>query len=154
MERESLESLESIALELAILVRRITAMTRQKDIELDRATYLLLHHIITHGFAGVKELAQTFGLDVSTVSRQVAVLEKKGYVKRTQDLSDRRAFSLTITTRGQTVCDAYKTDRLTKLEQHLKGWSTEEIQTFSALLQKYNQLERNIARNGSVNSSK
>ena len=151
MERESLES---IALELAILVRRITAMTRQKEIELDRATYLLLHHIMTCGFAGVKEMAQTFGLDVSTVSRQIAVLEKKGYVKRTQDRSDRRAFSLTITTYGQTVCDAYKTDRVTKLEQHLQGWSNEEMQTFSVLLHKYNQFDRNIARNGSVNPSK
>ncbi|MCY9696896.1 MarR family transcriptional regulator, partial [Paenibacillus alginolyticus] len=92
---------ETIELELAILMRRLMAATTNMKVgNLDRAAYLLLHQISTHGSAGVKALAEEFHLDISTISRQSAALEQKGYVYRILDPQDGRAYSLQITERG------------------------------------------------------
>ena len=132
--------IETIALELAILARRVTSMTTyKKDTVLDRSAYLLLHQIATNGSAGVKALAEEFNLNVSTVSRQSAALEQKGYVARVPDPVDGRAFSLQITPRGERELHEYRHDRVTRIEELLKHWSEEERRTFGELLAKFNR---------------
>lgn len=96
------QSLETIEFELAVLVRHITSIaSNKKNWTLDRSAYLLLHQIFAHGSAGVKALADEFRLDISTVSRQAAALEQKGYVCRIPDPLDGRAFSFQITDLGK-----------------------------------------------------
>jgi len=132
--------IESIALELAILARRVTSMTTyRKNGSLDRSAYLLLHQIITHGSAGVKALAEEFNLDISTVSRQSAALEQKGLVSRVPNPVDGRAFSLQITASGEKELDAYRQERLARMGKLLKNWSEEERKTFGELLAKFNR---------------
>jgi DNA-binding MarR family transcriptional regulator len=130
-------SLELIDLELAILLRRITS-TNKKLGTLDRSAYLLLHQIITKGAAGVKALADEFKLDISTVSRQAAALEQKGYVYRIPDPLDGRAYSLDITELGKKEFDENQNVRFEKFESILKDWSVEERKLFGQLLRKYN----------------
>lgn len=132
-------SLETIDLELAILVRRITSMSTKKFGNLDRSAYLLLHQIISHGPAGVKAFADELQLDISTVSRQVAALENKGYVYRIPDPLDGRAYSLQITELGTSEFNDYQQLRFEKIADILKGWSEEERQLFGQLLRKYNR---------------
>ncbi|HAL00781.1 MAG TPA: MarR family transcriptional regulator, partial [Exiguobacterium sp.] len=67
----SQQSLETIELELAILIRRLTTATADNR-NLDRASYLLLRQLADSGNVGVKTLARELQLDVSTVSRQAA----------------------------------------------------------------------------------
>ncbi|MGZ4135559.1 MAG: MarR family winged helix-turn-helix transcriptional regulator [Tumebacillaceae bacterium] len=96
-----INSLELLEYELAILVRRITSMANEKKFgNLDRSAYLLLHKITAHSSAGVKMLAEELKLDISTVSRQLAALEQKGYVHRTPDPTDGRALLFQITELG------------------------------------------------------
>lgn len=137
-------SLETIDLELAILVRRITSMSIKKLGNLDRSAYLLLHQITSHGPTGVKALADALQLDISTVSRQVGSLEQKGYVFRIPDPLDGRAYSLQITELGTKEFNEYQQIRFEKIADILKGWSDEERQLFGQLLKKYNRsfLER------------
>lgn len=52
---------------------------------LDRAAYLLLDRLERHGPANVKALAESLGVDSSTVTRQVAPLVAAGLVGRVQD---------------------------------------------------------------------
>ncbi|MER2061196.1 MAG: MarR family transcriptional regulator, partial [Niallia sp.] len=95
------ESLEELEIELSILIRRVThTSSHKKNGNLDRSAYLLLHEIVTKGPAGVKSLATEFQLDVSTVSRQAAALEQKGYLFRIPDETDGRAYTLQITEVG------------------------------------------------------
>lgn len=63
-------SIETIELEMAVLFRRLTSITTFKKIgNLDRAAYLLLHHIASReGTAGIKAISDEFQLDISTVS--------------------------------------------------------------------------------------
>lgn len=95
------QSLEELEVELSILIRRVThTSSHKKTSSLDRSAYLLLHEIVTAGPAGVKALAIEFQLDVSTVSRQAAALEQKGYLLRIPDETDGRAYTLQITETG------------------------------------------------------
>jgi DNA-binding MarR family transcriptional regulator len=132
-------SLEIIELQLAILIRRTTSITTYKKVgNLDRSAYLLLHQIVSHGSAGVKTLADEFHLDISTVSRQAAALEKKGYVYRVPDPLDGRAYSLQISELGSKELNEYKQARLAKIEDLLKNWPEEERELFGKLLKKFN----------------
>lgn len=130
---------ETIEVELAIFIRRFIAATTNKKVgNLDRAAYLLLHQIWSHGSAGVKALAEEFHLDMSTISRQTASLEQKGYVYRIPDPQDGRAYSMQLTERGTAELALNKQARLEYLEKHLQDWSLEEQQRFGELLNKFN----------------
>lgn len=133
-------ALETIELEMAILIRRVTSnITSSKFGTLDRSAYLLLHQIHAHGSAGVRALADEFHLDISTVSRQAAALEQKGYVIRSPDPSDKRAFALQITEFGIRELQATKQARLERVTELLKDWSEEECVLFGELLKKFNR---------------
>lgn len=134
------QSLETIELELAILIRRSTSVSSNKKLgNLDRSAYLLLRRIANRGAAGVKVLAGEFQLDISTISRQAAALEQKGYLYRIPDPLDGRAYSLQITEIGIRVYKEHKQARLERLEELINDWSEEEREIFGQLLKKFNQ---------------
>lgn len=136
MERDSNEK---IILELSTLVRHITSTTYKTGCYLDRSGYLLLNHVVTHGPTGVKALAEEFGLNVSTTSRQSAALEQKGYLKRVPDPADGRAFSLQITALGERVLNHDRDLRRTRIDEVFKDWTPEEREAFGELLAKFNR---------------
>ncbi|MBV7274290.1 MarR family transcriptional regulator [Clostridiaceae bacterium UIB06] len=132
-------SLENIEIELSILLKNLTLISTYKKFgNLDRSAYLLLYSIISCESTGVKSLAEELHLDISTISRQVRVLEEKGYLYRIPDKLDRRSYFLQATDLGLIEFNECKQLKLTKLEELLKNWSTEEYQVFGALLKKYN----------------
>ncbi|MFD2446898.1 MarR family winged helix-turn-helix transcriptional regulator [Bacillus sp. CGMCC 1.16607] len=131
-------SLETIELEMAILVRRLTSITSDNK-NLDRSAYLLLHQLSVKGSAGVKMLADEFQLDISTVSRQAAALEQKGYVYKVPDPQDRRAYFYQITELGIEELFEYKQARLESITKLLHQWSDEERHNFGQLLKKFNE---------------
>jgi DNA-binding MarR family transcriptional regulator len=132
------KSLEIIDLELATLIRRVTSANRKIG-HLDRSAYLLLHRIVSHGPAGAKTLAEEFHLDISTISRQSAALEQKGYVYRIPDPSDGRAYSLEVTELGMKEFKEHQQMRFALIQENLKKWSADEQKLFGKLLRKYNQ---------------
>jgi DNA-binding MarR family transcriptional regulator len=132
--------LEKIELEMAVLVRRVTSITSKNKIgNLDRSAYLLLHQLSVHGPLGVKTLAENLQLDTSTVSRQAASLEKKGYVYKVPDHVDRRAYFLQLTKSGTEDFNEYKKARLDRFEVLTDDWTDEEREQFGHLLKKFNK---------------
>ncbi|OMF18894.1 MarR family transcriptional regulator [Paenibacillus sp. FSL H8-0548] len=133
-------ALETIELELALLIRRAIAISTNKSIgNLDRSAYLLLQQIASQGSAGVKALSEQFHLDISTVSRQAAALEQKEYVKRIPDSLDRRAYYLQITALGTKELIDYKNARKAAIAELLQSWSAEEAEMFGQLMKKFNR---------------
>ncbi|MDC3412211.1 MarR family transcriptional regulator [Aquibacillus sp. 3ASR75-11] len=133
------ESLQLIELEMAVLVRRLTTIASKKtNGNLDRAAYLLLHQLSIKGTAGVKTLAFELQLDISTVSRQAAALEQKGYVSKSPNPLDLRAYFYQITESGKKEWMKYKQARLDKISELLSEWSDEERKNFGQLLKKFN----------------
>lgn len=132
-------SLEIIELELAILIRRTTSVTTNKNLwKLDRAAYLLLRRIASKGAVGVKVLAGEFQLDISTVSRQAAALEQKGYLYKIPDPLDGRAYSFEITEQGKKELHDHMQARLERIAEVIKEWPEEECQLFGQFLRKFN----------------
>jgi DNA-binding MarR family transcriptional regulator len=131
-------TLETIELELTILVRRVTSIATTIG-NLDRSAYLLLRRISENGSAGVKTLAEEFHLDISTVSRQTAALEQKGYVYRIPDPTDGRSYSLQITEKGANELHDTKLARLERIAKRLKDWNDDEREQFGYLLTKFNR---------------
>ncbi|WP_410768660.1 MarR family winged helix-turn-helix transcriptional regulator [Fontibacillus sp. BL9] len=129
-------TLDTIEVELAILYRRIS---NRKHGNLDRSAYLLLHQINTNGAVGVKSLADEFHLDISTISRQTAALEQKGYVTRTPDPADRRAYFLQITEHGKQELLHSKKARTERIEYLIRDWTEEEKNIFGELLTRFNR---------------
>ncbi|WP_040209654.1 MarR family winged helix-turn-helix transcriptional regulator [Neobacillus jeddahensis] len=134
------KSLETIELELAILIRRTTSVTTNKKIwNLDRSAYLLLRRIAMKGAVGVKVLAEEFQLDISTVSRQAAVLEQKGYLFKIPDPVDGRAYSFQITEVGTKELNEHMQSRLERIAGLIQDWPDDECEVFGELLKKFNQ---------------
>lgn len=51
----------------------------------------------------MQQVAEGLGIDITTFSRQIKTLEKKGLIERTPDLTDRRVNILSLTPEGQAV---------------------------------------------------
>ncbi|MGG2940042.1 MULTISPECIES: MarR family winged helix-turn-helix transcriptional regulator [Heyndrickxia] len=134
-------SIELIEQEMTLLVRRVTSIASDRRFSaLDRSAYLLLNQLSTLGPSGVKALAEEFRLDISTVSRQVAALEQKGFVVRIPDPQDGRAFTFRLTESGAAALSEYKQMRLEWIQALLEDWSEEERSSFGRLLGKFNQM--------------
>ncbi|MBM6616894.1 MarR family winged helix-turn-helix transcriptional regulator [Bacillus suaedaesalsae] len=131
------ELIEIIELELAFLGRHIISVASNGT--LDRAAYLLLHQLQAQGAIGVKALASSLRLDVSTVSRQASSLDQKGYVIKVSDNFDRRAYSYQITDLGKQELNKYKDKRIEKIKELLADWEENEQQSFGSLLMKFNK---------------
>ncbi|RDU35630.1 MarR family transcriptional regulator [Neobacillus piezotolerans] len=130
-------NIKIIDLELARLIRRVTSASRKIG-HLDRSAYLILNRILSEGPAGVKVLAEEAHLDISTLSRQTASLEQKGYVERIPDPVDRRAYTLQITELGKKEFYEHQKLRFAALDENLEAWADDEIEVFAKLLTKYN----------------
>lgn len=134
------QPLETIELELAILIRRSTSVLTNKKLgNLDRSAYLIMRRIFSKGAAGVKVLAGEFQLDISTISRQAAALEQKGFLYRIPDPEDGRAYNLEITELGIKELNEHKKARLERLTEIVEDWSDEERKVFGQLLKKFNR---------------
>ncbi|MGO4537843.1 MarR family winged helix-turn-helix transcriptional regulator [Paenibacillus sp. 2TAB19] len=137
------DSLATIELELAFLVRLITSRTSNKGVgNLDRSAYLLLHEISVEGSAGVKALGDALLLDISTASRQAAALEQKGYAVKVPDEQDGRAYFYQITELGAQAISEYKQSRQASIARLLDEWPEEERQLLGEMLHKFNHVLR------------
>jgi DNA-binding MarR family transcriptional regulator len=79
-------------------------------------------------------LAHRAGVDVSVASRQLAVLERLGYVERRPDPQDGRASLLRLTADGARALDAARDLRSEWSLTALAGWDEADARQLSALL--------------------
>ena len=134
--------LEAIQHQVALFARR-AEQTRlggvgQARNSMDRAAYLLLNRLDQDGPTGVKALAAAMGIDSSTVTRQVAPLVDSGLVKRTSHPADGRAVVLELSPRGAHRLAEVRASRRDLMAVLTKEWTTEERETFRALLTRFN----------------
>ena len=110
---------------------------RQADDSLDPGIFWLLKTIAHKGPLRISDLAAAVSLDVSTVSRHVAQVERSGLVARTPDPADGRAQLVGITDDGQQLLDQAFQRRRDLLESTLSGWEAGDIAEFERLLDKF-----------------
>jgi len=83
-------------------------------------------------------LAAVFGLDSSTIARQVQDLERSGLALRERDPSDGRACVLRLTAQGRDVLRQTRKHRRARLQKALVNWPEADLDEFGRLLQEFN----------------
>jgi DNA-binding MarR family transcriptional regulator len=136
--------------QLTLLLRRVQHMHGTPDgVDLDRAGYGIMSRIADSGPQRLSALAQAFGLDPSTITRQVQALESSGLLHRSRDPQDRRASLLELTDTGREVLGSTRDLRLQRLRDAMASWSSEEQLTFGRLLEDFNEaVERSSLQHG------
>lgn len=120
-------------------VQRIHVFTSSGPMDLDRSAYGILCRLADEGAQRLGSLAMAFGLDPSTITRQVQALEKAGLATRASDPVDRRAWILSLTEEGLEVLDRTRANRRQRLDEILDDWADEERRTLGELLTKFNE---------------
>lgn len=127
--------------QMTVLLRRVQHLhvyTAEGKMDLDRSAYGIMCRLADEGPQRLGFLAQAFGLDPSTITRQVQALERAGFADRSPDAADRRASILDLTDEGRSVLARTREYRRRRLEQILADWSDEDRSELGRLLEKFN----------------
>ena len=120
-----------------------TSIAAEVHPDLDVASYTVLVTIsdlersLPGGVRAI-DVADTLGLHKSTMSRNIAVLERLGLVAREQSADDARARILTITESGRASLDATITARRARVSSILGQWSNDDVRDLARLLGQLN----------------
>lgn len=137
------DPIDHLQLELAILARR-SERVRVASLDvarspLDRSGYLLLALLESRDEQTMSQLALAFDLDASTVTRQIAPLERRGFVDRTRSTEDRRATIVSITDAGREERELVRQARISFLGGRLADWEAADVAQLAALIDRFNQ---------------
>ena len=128
-------------------VQRIHLSTTSGEVNLERSAYGIMSKLFDEGPQRLGALATAFGLDPSTITRQVQALEEIGLADRRTDPADRRASILDLTAEGREIFAATRDRRREKLRAALSDWPESDRADFGRLLKEFNaSLDRLLER--------
>jgi DNA-binding MarR family transcriptional regulator len=113
-----------IEVELMKLVRHLETFARRSSlyVRVDRAGYLAMRVLDGLGPVSTHALAQALHLDGSTVTRQIARLERTGLIERCPDPADGRSSTIALTPEGRRVMGDVQGERRRRIEALVSGW--------------------------------
>jgi DNA-binding MarR family transcriptional regulator len=132
---------EQIEQQLTVLLRRVQRIhlsTSSGDVSLERSAYGIMAKLADEGPQRLGALASAFGLDPSTITRQVQALEEVGMASRTTDPTDRRASILDLTPLGLETLEKTRAHRRTRLQAAISDWPAQDLDDFARLLATFN----------------
>jgi DNA-binding MarR family transcriptional regulator len=94
----------------------------------------VLAHLDRGGPARLSNVAQCLRVDLSVISRHVKVLEDHGFVRRTTDTDDRRAFQVSVTEEGKGAVQTLRDAAVSQLSGVLTTWHGDDVATLRHLL--------------------
>jgi DNA-binding MarR family transcriptional regulator len=134
------DSISLVEQEFSMLMRNIARYkTHVNGSRIDRMALMVLGTLSHCGPARLTAVAERTGFDPSTVSRQVADLERAGLLAREADPEDRRAILLQTTEKGSNLMRRLGTGRRKRMERLLSDWSAHDIEELGRLLGQFNQ---------------
>ena len=134
--RES--SLDIVQRELTAFARRARATAARMHPQLSLVSYTILSHLEERRGCRATDLATHYMLDKSTVSRQVAALEKMGFIERRVDDNDHRVQVLCLAPGGEEVLASARSSRQESIRARLADWAPEDLARFASYLVRYN----------------
>jgi DNA-binding MarR family transcriptional regulator len=132
---------KQIEQQITVLLRRVQRIhlsTTTGDVNLERSAYGIMCKLADEGPQRLGALASAFGLDPSTITRQVQALEEIGLAARETDPSDRRASILDLTPNGREILDSTRARRRNRLQEALSDWPDSDLSEFGRLLAEFN----------------
>lgn len=131
-------AVETIQREMTAFARRARASAGRMHPELSLVSYTLLGHLEERGGCRATDLAAHYALDKSTVSRQVAALERAGLIERRLDPEDHRVQVLHLTDAGEEILAQVTRSRRAAFQERLAHWPEADLIRFAAYLERYN----------------
>ncbi|MFI9308884.1 MarR family winged helix-turn-helix transcriptional regulator [Streptomyces triculaminicus] len=131
-------SVETIQRELTAFARRARATAARMHPELSLVSFTLLAHLEDQQGCRATDLAAHYLLDKSTVSRQIATLERLGLVERRLDPDDQRVQVLHLTDAGAATLAQVAASRLAAFHERLADWDEDDLARFAGYLLLYN----------------
>jgi len=133
------DSLEWIGLRLTVVSSRYmapisTALEQEKGLSRDDVTVTICLSITNATSA--QEIVRYTGRPKNSVSRAVASLEERGFLRRDSDASDRRSSKLSLTARGRRLFDDISSRFVQRDRLMLRALSEQERRSFNRLLNK------------------
>ncbi|SMF45058.1 MarR family winged helix-turn-helix transcriptional regulator [Streptomyces sp. Amel2xC10] len=135
---EAAEAVETIQREMTSFARRARASAGRLHPELSLVSYTLLGHLEESGGCRATDLAAHYALDKSTVSRQVAALERVALIERRVDPEDHRVQLLHLTEAGRRILAQVTESRRAAFRERLADWPTADLEQFAEYLVRYN----------------
>ncbi|GAA0446541.1 MarR family winged helix-turn-helix transcriptional regulator [Streptomyces sp. NPDC046215] len=132
------ESVETIQREMTAFARRARATAARMHPELSLVSFTLLAHLEDQRGCRATDLAAHYLLDKSTVSRQVAALERLGFVERRLDPDDHRVQVLHLTESGAAMLARVGASRREVFRERLADWDEADLARFAGYLLRYN----------------
>ncbi|MEU6773121.1 MarR family winged helix-turn-helix transcriptional regulator [Streptomyces sp. NPDC046759] len=123
---------------MTIFARRARASAGRMHPELSLVSYTLLGHLEERDGCRATDLAAHYALDKSTVSRQVAALERSGLIERRLDPEDHRVQVLHLTAAGRDILAQVTRSRRAAFRERLADWPEQDLVRFAAYLERYN----------------
>lgn len=105
---------------------------------LDRSAYLLLNRLELEGPMSIRQLSSALQLDESTLSRQTNALLRAELVERIADPDCGLARKFRATAEGRRRLDTVRATNIAGISTVLTDWSADDVATFAAYLQRFN----------------
>ncbi len=137
MSREA--ALEDLYQGLSTMVRRARDLGDDLHPDVSLVAYTLLAQIDVTPAARAADLAAHFGLDKSTVSRQLEQLISAGLLRREGERPGRRGCELALTTSGQQYLAAAAQAVRCRLAERLTDWDDRDVAAFGHMVSRFNQ---------------
>lgn len=146
-------AVERVEDELTLLVQRAQRVRLHDDSGLrvlERSVYRVLGRVYDDDGVRLSRLAADFGVEMSTVSRQITALQDAGLIRSEPDPADGRARLLGVTAAGRDAVERTRALRRAMLREALTGWSPQDVEVLAALLSRFNadMAEHATARSG------
>jgi MarR family transcriptional regulator, transcriptional regulator for hemolysin len=133
-----------VALKITILARQLRTSFDQAAEEhgLTRAKWSLIAVVARHPGVTQRIIAEALEVREITAGRLIDRLCKEGYLERREHPSDRRAYSVYLTSKAQPLLDTLDGLATQHEAKIFAGFSAEEIERLDALLEK---ISRNLS---------
>ena len=133
---------KEVAVELNLtgckLKQFIAAKLRQENVPLTPEQFLLIDLLWNQGSMSQQQLADQMHKDKNSVTKLVDAIERKGFVYRQQNASDRRSNTLVLTEKALELRDHAKQKGISILDEMLEDISETELRAFLSTLNKLN----------------
>ena len=117
--------------------QRDSALLQDAGVSLDRALFPLLIVVERKGPLGVVELSEFVGRDYTTVSRQLAKLDRLGLIARRPSKADHRVREAVVTAKGRQITRAIDSARERMATVLFAKWSQRDLHDLARLMRRF-----------------
>ena len=123
------EHLSDISLNYFSLIRKLSS-----KFELTLSQTLILLYIPFDGIT-VSDLSDKLGVDISTMTRNIQRIEKKGLITRAPNLNDKRSIKLELSNRGKKIALSLNQQISNNIENIFKKYNFDQIEQIKNTLE-------------------